>query len=196
MESGEARVPMSEADEIARRAGQELRDQLTPLYYSNFERAHRSAERASSQGIKILATAHAGLGVILAAWLQRIFEGAPAGHLTALAGYLVTALFPVMLGLLSVGIVCFLDVRAAQYQTDSSLKQLNRVLTASRLRTSARSAEEQSHIDTLGTEAGALDKRAQRWNRWSEGIGLAGWALLVISLAILGVGVAGMVYRC
>lgn len=179
---------MPDADELVRRARKDLLDQLIPLYYSNFDRAHRTIERASSQGTKILATAHAGLGVILAAWLQRIFEGAPVGHSAALAGYLVAALFPVMLGLLSVGIVCFIDVRCAQYLTESSTKQLDRVLTASR-GTTPRSAVEQSHIDALGSQAEALEQRAQRWNLWSEWIGLGGWALLAVSFTILATGV-------
>jgi hypothetical protein len=186
---------LPDADESVRRARKELLDQLTPLYYSNFERAHRTIERASSQGTKILATAHAGLGVILAAWLQRIFEGAPAGHFVALAGYLVAALFPVMLGLLSVGIVCFLDVRCAQYLTESSTKQLDRVLTVSRGTATARNAAEHSHIETLGTQAEALEQRAQRWNSWSERIGLAGWALLATSFAIVATGVVTAVGR-
>jgi hypothetical protein len=148
---------LPDADESVRRIRNEFLDRMTGLYHSNFERTHRTIERASSQGTKILATAHAGLGVILAAWLQHIFEGAPAGHMAALAGYLVAALFPVMLGLLSVGIVCFLDVRCAQYLTASTTKQYERVLIAARGTTPPR---------TLGSspESRHLAPRRKRWN--------------------------------
>lgn len=179
---------MSEPDESLRSVRSQFVDRMTGLYHSNFERSHRTIERASSQGTKILATAHAGLGVILAAWLQHIFEGAPAGHLAALAGYLVAALFPVMLGLLSVGIVCFLDVRCAQYLTQSTAKQYERVLIAAG-GTVPRNAGDQSQIEVLTTEGQALEQRAQHWNSWSEGVGLAGWALLAVSFAIVATGV-------
>jgi hypothetical protein len=179
---------LPDADESVRRARKELLDLLTGLYHSNFERSHRTIERATSQGTKILATAHAGLGVILAAWLQRIFEGAPAGHLVGLAGYLVAALFPVMLGLPTVGIVCFLDVRCAQYLTQSTTKQFERVLIVVR-GTNPPNAGEQSQIEALTTQGQALDQRALRWNSWSEGVGLAGWGLLAVSFAIVATGV-------
>jgi hypothetical protein len=71
-------------------------DRILDLLHTTVERTYKTIERATSQGTKILATAHAGLGVILAAWLQRILEG-PGAYVGALASYIAAALFAVML---------------------------------------------------------------------------------------------------
>jgi hypothetical protein len=132
--------------------------------------------------------------VILAAWLQRIFESSDT-RLTILAWYIAAALFPVMLGLLSVGIVCFLDIRCAQYMTDSFVKQYGRLVRAKGW-TAPQSEDERQHGAALGAEIEQLEPRARRLDSWSQRAGLTGWALLAASFAILATGVVVMVSRC
>ena len=55
-----------DSDNSTPRAHEDI-DRLSDFIYASVDRAHRTIERATTQSTKILATAHAVLGVLLAA---------------------------------------------------------------------------------------------------------------------------------
>jgi hypothetical protein len=169
-------------------------DRVLDLIHTTVDRTHQTIERATSQGTKILATAHAGLGVILAAWLQHIFES-PDARLTPLLWYLAASLAPVMLGLLTVGLVCFGDIRCAQFMTDAATKQYKRLIAAKGW-TAPPTDEERARGAALGNLIEESERSARWWDTGSQWASAIGWVLLAAAFAVLGTGVLVMVNQC
>jgi len=170
-------------------------DRVLDLLHTTVDRSHRTIERATSQGTKILATAHAGLGVILAAWLQHLFES-PDARLTPLLWYLAAALAPVMLGLLTVGVVCFADIRCAQFMTVAATKQYQRLIAAKGWTGPTPTEEERAHGAALGNRIEESERSALWWDTRSQWASAIGWVLLAAAFAILGTGVVVMGRSC
>ena len=149
-------------------------------------RAHESGERAAEQVAKILTTVHAGLGVTLAAWLQRIFEQAEVGPLSPLAWYLVCALALAMLGIVCVAVAANLDTYSAREFGTSTSINARKVIAYKTLGDPVR----RSKILALDTEDAPVRERAERLNWWSH---LASNASLLALVMAFGVLVAGIV---
>jgi hypothetical protein len=132
--------------------------------------------------------------VILAAWLQHLFES-PAARLTPLLCYLVASLAPVMLGLLTVGVVCFADIRSAQVMTHAATKQYQRLIAAKGW-PGPPTEEERAHGAAQDNQIEESERAALRWDTRSQLASAIGWALLAAAFAILGTGVVVMVSHC
>lgn len=162
------------------------------------DRAHKSGERAAQQFSKLLGTVEGGLGVVIAAWLQRIFEHA-RGPLSPLAGFLAVALFFDVLGLVALALIPLLDERCASHAARSTILNTTR----------AWHHEQRKHIESMPAgdersqrelsfaeeDAGhvrdieAADARARRINALSERLEVCSWVALCAAFVALGVGI-------
>jgi hypothetical protein len=171
----------------------------------NEERTHASGERAAEQINKLLGTFHAGLGVTLAAWLQRVFEQAGQTPLSPLAYYLAVALCLVMAGLVSLGLAAVLDMFFARFLMTHLYKNKARFLNVRARKKlgdhpQAYDYEEQTRLvreaKRLKAEAANLKmqsenagNRADLLNSISEKSAVASLVFLVIAFSVLAFGV-------
>jgi hypothetical protein len=181
------------------REGPSLNNLMTQLTAAQ-DRAHQSSERAAQQFTKLLGTLHGGLGIAIAAWLQRIFEQAGNSPLSPLAWYLAVALFFVALGLAILVLTAIIDQRSAYHAALSIVHNTTR----------AWHHKEGAHIQQLGMEGDekseaelafaaedeelirktkVADESAGRLNAFSEGLGIASWLSLVAAFLSLAIGI-------
>lgn len=172
------------------------------------DRAHRTSERASQQFTKLLGTVHGGLGVAIAAWLQRIFEQSGHGLLSPLAWYLAIALFFIALGLVTLALAAILDQRSANHFAQSTTHNTTRVWLFSQ-RTQIKKldpGDEKSAKELSCTEEDAdlirkiaqEDASAKRINAISERIGYGSWVCLIAAFVTLAIGIVNTInhFRC
>jgi hypothetical protein len=170
------------------------------------ERAYKVHERAATQFHKLVGTILGGLGVILAAWLQRIFEKPEPGLLHDLLWYLGGALAAVVFGFMFLASATLLDKWSAN--TFAGAVQFNKARLLTRIRISQirrqlppgdkRSAQEleQAHkLEQLGDKAQAQEARAQTINRWSWSLEIGTLTCLVVAFGILAWGVLSTVHK-
>jgi hypothetical protein len=168
---------------------------------ASLERAHRTGERAAQQFTKLLGTVHGGLGVILAAWLQRLFDGAPDHALPPLVWYLAGALVFVALGLVLLVLAAIIDQRSAFHFALSTQLNAQRFIVARRrvqikllkLQGDEKSAEELECAEQdaeIVRQIKLADASARRINRISEWVGIGSWACAIATFATLAVGIA------
>lgn len=185
----------------------EIRELLEEAIAANkgLERAHRTSERATTQFYKLLGTIHGGLGVVLAAWLQRIFENPSISLLHSLLCYLAGGLVSVALGLVLLATTAILDQRssnriATSINADKSrfIQHVQLIQLRQQQPSDDRYAKEFDCIEELRAleDTAKLEgDAAKRINRWSEGLGTASLGCLVIAFIILAVGVLSTVHR-
>ncbi|HVC02956.1 MAG TPA: hypothetical protein VND80_12215 [Steroidobacteraceae bacterium] len=111
-------------------------------------RAHQTYERTATQFVKLLATVLGGLGVVLAAWLQRIFEKPQEALLHALMWYLAFALFAVAGGIVLLASTALLD----QWHASLSAAAIN-ADDVTRGKTCANRLKPCSHVARIGALA-------------------------------------------
>jgi hypothetical protein len=178
--------------------GQPTFESLSRQLTAAQDRAHKSSERAAQQFTKLLGTVLGGLGVAIAAWLQRIFEHPVP--LSPLAWYLAFALFFVALGLAALALTTIIDQRSAYHAAKSI--QLNSArswnachrqqIAALGLTGDEKSARELGLAvddEDLERQNQIADARAARLNAVSEGLGLGSWGCLVAAFIALGIGI-------
>lgn len=168
------------------------------------ELAHRTYERAAQQFTKLLGTVYGGLGVILIAWLQRLFEAAADHALRALVWCLAGALGLVALGLVSLVLAAFIDQRSSYHLTLSISLNIQRFLLAKRhaqikllnLQGDEKSAEESYCADAnaeLIPKIVQADTRARQLNTISERVGIGSWICVIVTFATLAVGIVNTI---
>ncbi len=170
------------------------------------EKSHASGERAAEQVVKILGAVHAGLGLTLAAWLQRIFEHTGETVLSLLTWYLAWALFAVLIGLVTVAMTPILDMYQARAFSEHVQKNKARFMirkehgkimegfraSGSETISSATTKEIQQLVDKdsqLRSEGARLGDMADRLNAASRSLAVASCVSLVASFGIIAVGV-------
>jgi hypothetical protein len=169
------------------------------------ERAHKSGERAAEQFVKLLGTLHGGLGLAIAAWLQRIFEQSEQAPTSSLAWYLALALGFVAVGLVTLVLTAILDQQSAGYaarsvghNTERIIIGKNRVMIAELEPGDERSAKELACVDEsaeLARKIVSLDARQERLNNISVWTGVASWVCLIAAFATLGIGIIVTINR-
>ena len=162
------------------------------------DRAHKSGERAAQQFAKLLGTVQGGLGVAIAAWLQRIFEHGH-GPLSPLAWYLAIALFCVVFGLAVLVFTQLLDQRSAGHSARSTVLNSTRAwhheelrLIESMPRSDERSTKELSFAsedEKLSTEIDAADAGVTSINAWSQRMEVCSWVALCVAFLTVGIGI-------
>jgi hypothetical protein len=166
------------------------------------ERAHASGERAALQSTKLLGTVQGGLGVTIAAWLQRIFEQSGHGSLSPLALYLAFALGFVALGLVAVVLTAIIDQRTTYHAVQSLTFNTNRVWVARRRKLARQLQGDEKSAEELAcaAEDGELirkiaeeDLRTNRLNAMSTGFLVGSWGCLIAAFAALGFGIIVMI---
>lgn len=173
-------------------------DSLSRQLMAAQDRAHKSGERAAQQFTKLLGTVLGGLGVAIAAWLQRIFEH-PA-PLSPLAWYLAFALFFVALGLAALALTTIIDQRSAYHAAKSILLNTARSWNARQRQQiaelgltgdekSARELGLAADDEDLERQNQIADASAARLNAVSEGLGLGAWGFLVAAFTSLAIGI-------
>jgi hypothetical protein len=164
------------------------------------ERAHRTGERAAQQFTKLLGTLHGGLGVAIAAWLQRVFEQA-AGYtaLSPLAWHLAVALGFVAVGLISLVLTAIIDQRSSyHFALSTQLNALRLMIAKQRAQIMImRPGDEKSAAQLSCAEQDAeavrkiklADASARRLNTISERAGIGSWVCAIAAFVALAIGV-------
>jgi hypothetical protein len=164
------------------------------------ERAYRLGERAAQQFTKLLGTVHGGLGVAIAAWLQRSFELSGHGRLSPLAAYLAVALLFVALGLVALVFTAVIDRRSAIH-SEELLSHFTGRIAVYRKRTqietlglqddeksdleSTYANEDAEHASGMALE----DAKIKRLNAVSQWVGLGSWSCVIAAFCAVGVGI-------
>jgi len=163
------------------------------------KRAHRSFERAALQFAKLLGTILGGLGITLAAWIQRVLEHHGDKALADLAWYLAIALGFDALGLITLVLTALLDQRAANtfagainHNAARMLIAVQRTQAREMLSGDERSAKEFELIERDGDHARAAvrtEARANRIDSVSKWVGVVAWLCLVAAFVALATGI-------
>jgi hypothetical protein len=168
------------------------------------ERAHTTGERASQQFTKLLGVIHGGLGVILAAWLQRIFEAVGGSPRSSLAWYLALALACAAVGLVTLVLAAIIDQVGASVMVKEVGLVKRRVIMKQRFERAQHmeATERAAELDHCKKEDGVLDREATRagaravlLNNVSVWIGLSSWLCVVAAFVTLAVGVVREIDR-
>jgi uncharacterized membrane protein YbhN (UPF0104 family) len=185
---------LSEASKDTPRSELELLDLKGAM-----ERAHESGERAAQQFTKLLGAIHGGLGVTLAAWLQRIFEQASAASLSPLAWYIAIALGCAAAGLIALALAAILDQSsAAKYAREVQLVN-HRIILKNRLAAAEQQPEGKWRAGELkycreknpevDAEAIRVGESAVRLNRISIRVGISSWLCAAAAFVVLAIGI-------
>lgn len=164
------------------------------------ERAHKTYERAATQFGKLLGTILGGLGVVLAAWLQRIFEKPEEALLHQLMWYLAAALVCVAAGLVLLASTALLDqwsaktfaatinANEARYFSRIRVRQIRKAFPPGEER-SQKEFDEYARGEHLDDDVKRSEARANLIDLCSRVGGVAALICLVAAFATLACGV-------
>jgi hypothetical protein len=168
------------------------------------DRAFRTGERASQQFTKLLGIIHGGLGVTLAAWLQRLFEAAAEHKISPLAWYLAIAMTFTALGLLTLVLAAIYDQLAAvEYVYDAQLS--NEKIIAHEATVSAQKLDGDERAKAEGKvtqdrtrineQATVTARKAKRYTVISKRVGIVSWLCAVAAFMTLAIGIFSNISR-
>ncbi len=169
------------------------------------ERAHATGERASQQFTKLLGVIQGGLGVTLAAWLQRIFEQAGSAPLSPLAWYIAIAIGCAAFGLITLVLAAVLDQSsAAEYAKEVQLVN-HRIVLKKRFAYAKKEPESKWRAGELkycrekdadlNAEAIKVGAFAVRLNRFSLRVGFFSWICAAAAFVVLAVGTGRTIHQ-